>query len=179
MKNYLFQSCAHCWLFQICWHIECSTLTASLFRIWNGSAGIPSLPQALFIVMFPKVHVTSHSRMSDSRWVTTSSWLFGSIRPFLLVLLCILATSYFLLLLLDPYCFCPLSCLSMHHVPLISPIFLKRSLIFPILLFSSISLHCSFKAFLSLLAIPWSSAFSCFIFLFLPWLSLFPFLSYL
>ena len=23
----LFQSCGHCWLFQICWHIECSTFT--------------------------------------------------------------------------------------------------------------------------------------------------------
>ena len=25
----LFQSCGHCWVFQICWHIECSTFTAS------------------------------------------------------------------------------------------------------------------------------------------------------
>jgi len=39
-------------------------------------------------------------------------------------------------------------------------IFLKRSLVFPILLFSSISLHWSLrKAFLSLLAILWNSAF--------------------
>ena len=29
----LFQSCGHCWVFQICWHIECSTFTASSFRI--------------------------------------------------------------------------------------------------------------------------------------------------
>ena len=44
---------------------------------------------------------------------------------------------------------------------LIAPVFLKWSLVFPILLFSSISLHCSFKkAFLSLLAILWNSAFS-------------------
>src|SRR5574337_762474 len=40
--------------------------------------------------------------------------------------------------------------------------FLKRSLVFPILLFSSISLHSSLrKAFLSLLAILWNSAFRC------------------
>ena len=26
MKTDLFQSCGHCWVFQICWHIECSTL---------------------------------------------------------------------------------------------------------------------------------------------------------
>ena len=39
------------------------------------------------------------------------------------------------------------------NVPLISPIFLKRCLVLVILLFLSISLHCSFKkAFLSLLA---------------------------
>ena len=39
-------------------------------------------------------------------------------------------------------------------------IFLKRSLVFPILLFSSISLHCLLrKTFSSLLAIHWNSAF--------------------
>ena len=30
MKTDLFQSCGHCWVFQICWHIECSTFTAFL-----------------------------------------------------------------------------------------------------------------------------------------------------
>ena len=35
--------------FPICWHIECSTFTASSFRIWNSSAGIPSPPLALFM----------------------------------------------------------------------------------------------------------------------------------
>ena len=40
MKTALFQSCGHCWVFQICWHIECSTFTASSFRIWNSSTGI-------------------------------------------------------------------------------------------------------------------------------------------
>ena len=29
MKTDLSQSCDHCWIFQICWHIECSTSTAS------------------------------------------------------------------------------------------------------------------------------------------------------
>ena len=46
------------------------------------------------------------------------------------------------------------------NVPLISLIFLKRSLAFPNLLFSSISLHWSLrKAFLTLLAILWNSPF--------------------
>ena len=75
MKTDLFQSCGHCWVFQICWHIECSTFTASSFRIWNSSTGIPSPPLALFLVMLPKAHVTSHSRMSGSRWVITPSMI--------------------------------------------------------------------------------------------------------
>ena len=54
----LFQSCGHCWVFQICQHIECSTFTASSFRIWNSSTGIPSPPLALFVVMLPKAHFT-------------------------------------------------------------------------------------------------------------------------
>ena len=46
------------------------------------------------------------------------------------------------------------------NVPLVSLIFLKRSLVFPSLLIPSISLHCSLKkAFISLLAILWNSAF--------------------
>ena len=73
MKTDLFQSCGHCWVFQICWHIECSIFTASSFRIWNSSTGIPSPPLALFIMMLPKAHLTSYSRMSDSRWVITPS----------------------------------------------------------------------------------------------------------
>ena len=71
VKTDLFQSCGHCWIFQICWHIEFSTYTALSFRIWNSSTGIPSPPLALFVVMLPKAHLTSHSRMSDSRWVIT------------------------------------------------------------------------------------------------------------
>ena len=37
MKIDFFQSYGHCWVFQICWHIECSTFTASHLRIWNSS----------------------------------------------------------------------------------------------------------------------------------------------
>ena len=83
MKTDLFQSCGHCWVFQICWPIECSTFTASSFRIWNSSTGIPSPPLALFIAMLSKAHLTSHYRMSGSRWVITPSWLSGLWRSFL------------------------------------------------------------------------------------------------
>ena len=73
------------WLlsFQICWHNEWGTFTASSFRIWSSSTGIPLPPLALFMVMLPKAHLTSHSRMVGSKWVITSSWLFGSWRSFL------------------------------------------------------------------------------------------------
>ena len=83
MKIDLFQSCSHSWVFQICWHTEYSIFTASSFRIWNGSTGIPSPPLALFIAMLPKAHLISHSRMSESRWLITPLWLFGSWRSFL------------------------------------------------------------------------------------------------
>ena len=83
MKTDFFQSCGHWWVFQICCHIECSTLKASSFRILHCSAGIPSPLLALFIVILPKAHLTSHSRMSGPRWVTMPLWLPGSLRSFL------------------------------------------------------------------------------------------------
>ena len=46
-ENWHFQSCGWCWVFHICWYIDYSTFTASSFRIWNRSAGIPSPPLTL------------------------------------------------------------------------------------------------------------------------------------
>ena len=79
-EKWPFQFCGHYWVFQICWHIDWSTFTASFFMIWNSSAGIPSPPLALFMVMLPKIHLTSHSRMSGSMWVIIPSWLSSSLR---------------------------------------------------------------------------------------------------
>ena len=150
MKTDLFQFCGHFWVFQICWPIECSTFIASSFRIWNSSAGIPSPPLALFVVTLPKVHLTSHSRMSGSRWVITPLWL--SWKSFLY------SSSVYSghLFLMSSASVRFISFLSVivpifaWNVPLVSLIFLKRSLVFPILLFFSISLHWSLrKAFLS------------------------------
>jgi len=133
-----------------------------IFRIWNSSTGILSPPLALFVVMLPKAHLTSHSRMSGSRWVITPSWLSGSWRSFL----CSSSVYSCHLFLISPASVRSIPFQSFivpifaWNVPLVSLIFLKRSLVFPILLFSSISLHCSLrKAFLSLLAILWNSAF--------------------
>ena len=151
MKTDIFQSCGHCWVFQICWHIECSTFTASSFMIWNSSTGIPSPPLALFIVMLSKAHLTSHSRMSGSRWVITPSWLSGSWRSFLYSSS---VYSYHLLISSDSVRSIPflpfIEPIVAWNFPLVSLIFLKRSLVFPILLFFSVSLHWSLrKAFFS------------------------------
>ena len=164
MKIDLFQSCGHCWVFQICWHIECSTFTASSLRIWNSTTGIPSPPLALFVVMLSKAHLTSHSRISGSCWVwvITLLWLSGSWRSFLYSSslyschLFLISSASVRSLPFLPY----IEPIFAWNVPLVSLMFLKRSLVFHILLFSSVSLHWLLrKAFLSLLAILWNSAF--------------------
>ena len=160
--NDLFRSCGHCF-FQICWHIECSTLAASSFRIWSSSVGIPPPPLALFIVMLPKAHLTLHSRISGSRWMITPSWLSGSWSSslysssvyschFLISSASTSVRSITFLSFIVP--------ISAWSVPLVSLVFLRRSLGFPILLFSSIALHWSLrKTFLYLLAVLWNLAF--------------------
>ena len=70
-------NCAVIWIFfSIALPLKCSTLTASSFRIWNSSAGIPSPPLALCVVMLPKAHLTSPSRMSAlGEWPHHHSYL--------------------------------------------------------------------------------------------------------
>ena len=161
MKTDLFQSCGHCWVFQICWHKECSTLAASSFRIWNSSPGILWPPLDPFIMMLPKaiwLHIPGC--LALSKWLNYHDYL-GCEDLFCTV--CV-----FLPPLLNIFCFCwSLPFLSFieaifaWNVLLVSLIFLKNTLVFPILLFSSNSLHGSLrKAFLSLLAVLWNSAFT-------------------
>ena len=105
VKTDLFQSCGHCWVFQICGHIECSTITASSFRIWSSSTRIPSPPLDLFIAMLSKAHLNLHSRMSGCRWVITPLWLSGQLKlskynpPVYSCHLFLLLLYYFLLML--------------------------------------------------------------------------------
>ena len=139
MKTDLFQPCGHCWVFQIFWHIECSTFTASSFKIWNNSTGIPSPPLALLVVMLSKAHLTSYSRMSDSRWVIMPSWLSRSWRSFY----CSVYSCHLFLISASLMSIPFLSFIVLifaWNVPFVSLIFLKRSLVFPSLLFSSVSL---------------------------------------
>jgi len=71
-----------------------------IFQDWNSSTGISSSPLTLFVVMLSKAHLTSHSRMSGSRWVITPSWLSESRRSFFV---------WFFYVFLPPlniFCFC-------------------------------------------------------------------------
>ena len=94
MNTDLLQSCGHCWVFQMCCHIECSTFIASSCRIWNSSTGIPSPPLALFVVMLSKAHLTSHSRMSSSNEWSHHRDYPGHEDLFCTVILCIVAISF-------------------------------------------------------------------------------------
>ena len=57
---------------------------------WTGSKLGNECDKAVYFItstrftgsMCPKAHLTSHFRISDSRWVTTQSWLSESLRPF-------------------------------------------------------------------------------------------------
>ena len=109
--------------------------------------------------MSPKAHLTSHPRMSSSRWVITPLWLSGLWRSsvyschLFLISYSSVRSIQFLSFIVSIFAW---------NVPLVSIIFLKRSQVFPILLhsYSIISLHWLLrKAFLSLLAILWNSAF--------------------
>ena len=62
------------WLFPVLWPLLSFPVLLAywvqhfhsiIFRIWNSSAGIPSPPLALIIVMLPKDHWTLHSRMCE------------------------------------------------------------------------------------------------------------------
>ena len=134
----------------MCWHTECSIFTASSFRIWNSSTGIPSPPVALCVVMPAKTHLTLHSRMSGSRWVITPSWLSGSLRS---LLYSSFVYSWHLLLISSAFVRSLVSALYCAHLCLKYSFdnsnFLEEISCFP---FCWFPLHCSLKkAFLSLL----------------------------
>ena len=108
--------------------------------------------------------------MSGSRWVITPLWLSGSWRSFLYSY-SVYSCHLFLTSSASVRSIIFLSFIELifaWNVPLVSLIFLRRSLAFPIPLFPFISLHWWLrKAFLSLLAILRNSVFRSYIFPFL------------
>ena len=115
-------------------------------------------------MILPKAQLTLHSRMSGSRWVITPSWLSGSWRSFFFFYSSSVYSLHLFWLSSASVRSMPflsfIVLIFAWNVPLVSLIFLKRSLVFLISLFPSISLHWSLrKAFLFLLAGLWNSAF--------------------
>ena len=139
------------WPFPVLWpllsfpnllNIECSSFTASSFRIWNSSTGIPSPPLALFVVMLSKAHLTSHSRMSGSRWVCDHTIMIILVVEIFLYCSSVY-TCYLFLISSAPVRFIPflsfIKPIFAWNVPLVSLIFLKRSFpfcCFPLFLFT-------------------------------------------
>ena len=105
--------------------------------------------------MLPKAHLASHSRVFDSRWVITPLWWSGSLRHFFYSI-SVYSCHLFLISAASVRSIPFLSFIEpvfAWNVPLVSPIFLKRSSVSHSVVFP-VSLNCSFKkAFLSLLGI--------------------------
>ena len=109
-------ACGHQWAFQICWHIEDSTLTVTSFRTLNSCWN--SITSIRFVhIMLLDAHLTSHPRMSGSRWVTAWLCLFRSLRSlFAQFFSVILLPLLYLFCLLGPGHLCPLLRASLHNM---------------------------------------------------------------
>ena len=108
--------------------------------------------------MLHKAYLTSHCRMSGSRWIIAPLRLSGSWRSFLygssvyschlfLISSASVRSMPFLSFIVPIFAW---------NVPLVSLVFLKRSLVFPILLFSSLSLCTDPRGRLSSLSVLFS-----------------------
>ena len=116
---------------QACWVQHFHSI---IFRLWNSSTGIPSLPLALFVVMLAKAHLNIPDCLALGEWSHHHDCL-GHEDHFCTVL-CILSCHLFLI---SSASFSSTLFLSFivsifaWNVPLVSLIFLERSLVFPIL----------------------------------------------
>ena len=118
---------------KICWLVECSAFIASSFRIWNSSAGILSPSLVLFVVKLPKAHLTLPSRMQLVNhtiviWVIETFWYISFVFSCHLFFISSASAGSF------PFLSFIMPILA-WNVPLIALLFLKRSLVFPILFF--------------------------------------------
>ena len=82
MKTDLCQSCDHCWVFQICWHIECSTSKASKKKkdlcqhataLWTVVVSAPTLQQATVNPPFTRDSQEMSARPSTLQSYTLAS----------------------------------------------------------------------------------------------------------
>ena len=135
MRIDFFQSCVLCWVFQVCWHNECKTLMASSCRDLNSSVGMSSHPLALLTSVLLKAHLTSHfRRLRVTNYTMILIW-------FIKIFLYSSSLHSF-----DLFFISSASCRSLPflsfivpifgwNAPLIFPIFLKKSLVFPLCCF--------------------------------------------
>ena len=93
MKTDLFQSCGHCWVFQICWHTEWSTFTAPSFRIWNScvlglchSFKSCALPLSLLLQFHPQIFFCKRKNVSSLVSIQGLHVVFGSVSLYCLCL---------------------------------------------------------------------------------------------
>ena len=78
-----FSSPVCCWVFKFAGMLSVALSQHHLLGFEIAQLEFLHLQVTLFIVMLPKAHFTSHSRMSGSRWVITPSWLSWSLKSFL------------------------------------------------------------------------------------------------
>ena len=88
----LFQTCGHCWVFQICWHIGYSTLTASSVKIWNSSAGLPSPPLSLYWCFLRPTWLCTPGCLALGEWSYHHGYLDHE-DLFFCIVLCVSTTS--------------------------------------------------------------------------------------
>ena len=160
MKTDLFQSLANAEFSKFAGILSAALLQHHL-RIWNSSAGIPSPPLVLLWCFLRPSWLLITGCLALDEWSHHHAYLCheglflysSSVYSYQLFFISSASVKSILFLSFIVPIFA-------WNIPLVSLIFLKRSLVFPILLFSSISLHWSLrKAFLSLLAILGNSAF--------------------
>ena len=157
MKTDLYHSCSHCWVFHFA-----GILNAALSKHRLLGFEIAHLEFHHLHLLYSSWCFLRPTWLGTLRCLALGERLSGSLRSFLYsssVYSChlFLISSASVKSILFLSFIVPIFAWS---VPLPSLIFLKRSLVFPILLFSSTSLHWSLrKAFLPLLAILWNSVF--------------------
>ena len=100
-------NCSENWPFPVLWPLLSFTnllrcwvqhFNSIIFRTFYSLAEISSPPLALFIIMLPKAHSISHSRMFGSRWVNTPSWLLRMFVRYICMYV------YVFILILDVFC---------------------------------------------------------------------------
>ena len=161
MRIDLFKSWGHCWVFQICWHNECKTLMASSFRDLNSSPGISSHPLSLLTAVLLKAHFTPQNVwLWETNYSIVVIWF---MKIFSIQFFCVffpslpdfsifLVSTIFILYCAHLWAECSLNVSNFPE---------KISSLSPFVVFFSIIKHCSLKkAFFSLLAVLWISAFN-------------------